>query len=172
MVRFRRLIFWLLRVTELRLLPKSKVAVIVDNMSNHSSSNTSTSDQCCTCPKTKEQQRIEDEERQFQIEFENFLQDTLYRKGCVWLWLCLFCESCQFTTADQWRKYSAEHLCQWLMILWCPPKNHSTLLIWLKYSQLLFIWFTKCWSWSSLAKVSLGNQTGIVVVASSHSTAQ
>jgi len=41
------------------------------------------SGQCCTCPKTNEQQRIENEERQFQIEFENFLQDTLYRKGCV-----------------------------------------------------------------------------------------
>jgi len=69
-------------IAELRPLPKSKVAVIVDNMSNNmSAGNVSSSGQCCKCPKTKEQQRIEDEERQFQIEFENFLQDTLYRKG-------------------------------------------------------------------------------------------
>lgn len=68
-------------MTELRLLPKSKVAVIVDNMNNQSSSNMSSTGRCCACPKTKEQQRIEDEERQFQIEFENFLQDTVYRKG-------------------------------------------------------------------------------------------
>lgn len=70
--------------SELRLLPKSKVAVIVDNMHNQSTANVSAAGgQCCACPKTKEQQRIEDEERQFQIEFENFLQDTLYRKTCV-----------------------------------------------------------------------------------------
>jgi len=72
---------------ELRLLPKSRVAVIVDNMHNDTAAgnqslhNRPGSGQCCACPKTKEQQRIEDEERQFQIEFENFLQDTLYRKG-------------------------------------------------------------------------------------------
>jgi len=70
----------LLFVTELRLLPKSKVAIVVDQMHNQSAGNVTTSGQCCACPKTKEQQRIEHEERQFQIEFENFLQDTLYRK--------------------------------------------------------------------------------------------
>jgi len=70
----------LLCVTELRLLPKSKVSVVVENMNNQTSSNMTSSGQCCACPKTKEQQRIENEERQFQIEFENFLQDKVYRK--------------------------------------------------------------------------------------------
>jgi len=76
-------------VAELRLLRKSTVAIIVDNMHNKTTAGNWTDGggdgdgQCCACPKSKEQQRIEDEERQFQIEFENFLQDTLYRKGSV-----------------------------------------------------------------------------------------
>lgn len=74
-------------IAELRLLPKSTVAIIVDNMNNKTAGNMTggagggDGGQCCACPKSKEQQRIEDEERQFQIEFENFLQDALYRKG-------------------------------------------------------------------------------------------
>jgi len=60
-------------------------------MNNQSATNTSTSGQCCTCPKTKEQQRIENEERQFQIEFENFLQDTVYKKKCGIFYFVLPC---------------------------------------------------------------------------------
>jgi len=73
-------VLWIVVVVELRPLPKSKVAVIVDNMHNESTLNVSSSGDCCVCPKSKEQQRIEDEERQFQIAFENFIHDIVYRK--------------------------------------------------------------------------------------------
>ena len=36
--------------------------------------------QCCACPKSKEQISVEDEERRYQIAFENFLHDSVYRK--------------------------------------------------------------------------------------------
>lgn len=70
---------------KLRLVSKSRMDIIVDNninnIRNETMSNSSTSTGlCCKCPKSQEQIKIEDEERRFQIEFENFLQDTLYRK--------------------------------------------------------------------------------------------
>ncbi|KAK2190050.1 hypothetical protein NP493_91g05005 [Ridgeia piscesae] len=37
-------------------------------------------EQCCECPKSKKEQRVEEEERQFQIKFENFLHDSVYFK--------------------------------------------------------------------------------------------
>ncbi len=38
---------------------------------------------CCACPKSEEEVQQEEEERMFQIEFENFLHNTVYHKRCV-----------------------------------------------------------------------------------------
>ena len=38
---------------------------------------------CCSCPKSKKELRVEEEERQFEIKFENFLHDTVYIKRYV-----------------------------------------------------------------------------------------
>lgn len=35
--------------------------------------------ECCECPKSAEQNRVDEEERRLQIEFQNFLQNTVYR---------------------------------------------------------------------------------------------
>lgn len=35
---------------------------------------------CCKCPKSEEEKQAEEEERQMEIEFQNFLQDTVYIK--------------------------------------------------------------------------------------------
>ena len=35
---------------------------------------------CCTCPKSKNDIRIEEDERKYQILFENFLLDKMTRK--------------------------------------------------------------------------------------------
>ena len=40
-------------------------------------------DKCCACPKSKKELRVEEEERQFEIKFENFLHDTVYIKRYV-----------------------------------------------------------------------------------------
>ena len=43
----------------------------------------SNNEQCCECPKSKKEQRVEEEERQFQIKFEDFLHNTVYIKRYV-----------------------------------------------------------------------------------------
>jgi len=61
----------------LRLVTKPKASEEIGDVA----SNKSTIDgQCCSCPKSKEQLRIDDDERQFQIQFENFLHDNVYKK--------------------------------------------------------------------------------------------
>jgi len=36
--------------------------------------------ECCACAKTKEEIHVEDIERRYQIQFENFLHNQMYRK--------------------------------------------------------------------------------------------
>ena len=45
--------------------------------------NETQSGQCCVCPKSKEEERNEEEERMFQIEFENYLHNVVYVKRYV-----------------------------------------------------------------------------------------
>jgi hypothetical protein len=42
--------------------------------------NTSTCAHCCACPLSEKEKRVVEEERHFQIEFENFLQNIVYIK--------------------------------------------------------------------------------------------
>lgn len=42
--------------------------------------NTSTCSNCCTCPLSEKEKLVEEEERRFQIEFENFLHNNVYIK--------------------------------------------------------------------------------------------
>jgi hypothetical protein len=41
------------------------------------------SGKCCECPKTEQEMRVEEDERRFQIEFENYLHNYVYQKRPV-----------------------------------------------------------------------------------------
>ncbi|XP_064650829.1 insulin-like peptide receptor isoform X2 [Lineus longissimus] len=63
---------------KLKFLSKSSMKVKEDNPANKTLSG-----KCCACPKTPKEKRIEEDERKFQIEFENYLHNYVYQKRPV-----------------------------------------------------------------------------------------
>ena len=51
-----------------------------EQKSNKTGSGGPSDGECCSCPKSQEEIKVEEEERAFQIEFENFLHDAVYIK--------------------------------------------------------------------------------------------
>jgi len=62
---------------ELR-LPGNKGETIVDQ--KDANTNATLNGECCACPKSEAEQVQEEEERLFQIKFEDYLHDSVYIK--------------------------------------------------------------------------------------------
>ena len=71
--------------TELHLSMKRRKPVV----ETESPINQTWSGTCCACPKSDEEVKLEEEERQMEIEFENFLHDSVYIKRWVHIILLL-----------------------------------------------------------------------------------
>lgn len=70
-------VLYVLLLSELRIPSKTKdTATIIVNEKN----GTMNDGKCCKCPEKKSSLDAKDTERRYQIEFENFLHNSLYRK--------------------------------------------------------------------------------------------